>query len=405
MAVNVHHARTNLSKLIAAAESGEEVIIGATASRRQAGCRYAAHRQVAQVQATADAEARSFRFAYGHASSHILWQSNVSPRLAALRPEKESAMTILDRLALWKEQGAISPQQQAQLASLARGEPFSLSLELNLLLYAGVLAFIAGLGWTVSTWSQQLGDVVVLAVLSILLAASFWYCFSRAPAWSPAETPTPTHIFDYVLYLGSLVWCVELAYLEQRLHILSGQWDLYLLATALLFFFLAYRFDNRFVLSLALSSLAGWFGLTISHWPSHQDATYRQYALLYSLLIGAAGAGLQRLNLKPHFLNTYLNVAANVLFWAVLSGVFDRQDYGWWFLVLVIACAASLAWGLKRRQFAFVAYAAVYGYVGVSCMLLRNANDFTLILAYFVFTAIAMIVMLVQIARSFGRPE
>ena len=29
-----------------------------------------------------------------------------------------------------------------------------------------------------------------------------------------------------------------------------GQWDLYLLATALLFFFLAYRFDNRFVLSL-----------------------------------------------------------------------------------------------------------------------------------------------------------
>ena len=64
---------------------------------------------------------------------------------------------------------------------------------------------------------------------------------------------------------------------------LSGQWDLYLLATALLFFFLAYRFDNRFVLSLALSSLAGWFGLKISHWPSHQDAAYRQYALLFCL--------------------------------------------------------------------------------------------------------------------------
>jgi hypothetical protein len=90
---------------------------------------------------------------------------------------------------------------------------------------------------------------------------------------------------------------------------------------------------------------------------------------------------------------------------AVLSGVFDSQDHGLWFLGLLIACAASLAWGLKRRQFAFVAYAAVYGYVGVSYMLLRNANDFTLILAYFVFTAIAMIVMLVQIARHFGRPE
>ena len=181
-------------------------------------------------------------------------------------------MTILARLKLWKEQGAISAEQQAHLASLSRQEPFSLSLELNFLLYAGVLAFVAGLGWTISTWSQQLGDVLVLSTLSILLTACFWYCFTRASAWSAEETPAPTPIFDYVLYLGCLVWCVELAYLENRFHLLSGQWDLYLLATALLFFFLAYRFDNRFVLSLALSSLAGWFGLTISHWPSHQTS-------------------------------------------------------------------------------------------------------------------------------------
>jgi len=314
-------------------------------------------------------------------------------------------MTILDRLELWKEQGAISAEQQVHLASLSRGEPCSLSLELNILLYAGVLAFIAGLGWTISTWSQQLGDVVVLAILSIILAASFWYCFSRVAAWSAAETAAPTSIFDYVLYLGSLVWCIELAYLENRFHVLSGQWDLYLLATAILFFFLAYRFDNRFVLSLALSSLAGWFGFTISHWPSTQDASYRQYALLYCLLVGGVGAILQRLKLKPHFFNTYLNVATNVLFWAILSGVFEQEGNGLWLVCLLIACAAALAWGLKRRQFVFVAYAAVYGYVGVSSLLVRNVSDFTLILLYFVLTAIAMIVMLVLVARHFGRPE
>jgi hypothetical protein len=314
-------------------------------------------------------------------------------------------MTILARLELWKEQGALSTEQQAHLASLSRGEPFSLSLELNTLLYAGVLAFVAGLGWTVSTWSKQLGDLLVLAVLSILLTASFWYCFSRAPAWSAAETAAPTPIFDYVLYLGSLVWCVELAYLEDRFHVLSGQWDLYLLATALLFFFLAYRFDNRFVLSLALSSLAGWFGLTISHWPSHQDAAYRHYAVLYAMSVGAVGAVLQRLELKPHFFTTSLNVAANVLFWAILSGVLDSQDYALWLAGLLVACAASLGWGLTRRQFAFVAYAAVYGYVGVSWKLVPNLSGGTSILAYFVFSAIAMVVMLVLVARRFGRPE
>jgi hypothetical protein len=314
-------------------------------------------------------------------------------------------MTILDHLELWKEQGAISTEQQAHLASLSRGEPFSLSLELNLLLYAGVLSFVGGLGWTISTWSQQLGDVLVLTIISIILASSFWYCFSRAPAWSAAETAAPTPIFDYVLYLGCIVWYVELAYLENRFHVLSGQWDLYLLATALLFFFLAYRFDNRFVLSLALSSLAGWFGLTISHWPSHQDAAFRLYALVYCLVVGTVGAILERLKLKAHFFTTYMNVTANVLFWAILSGVFDSHDYGLWLVALLAACAASLVWGLKGRQFAFVAYAAVYGYVGVSWMLLRNDSDSTFILAYFVFTAIAMIAMLVQIARRFGRPE
>jgi hypothetical protein len=319
-------------------------------------------------------------------------------------PENEDLMNILARLEHWKEQGAISAEQHAHLASLSRREPFSIFLELNVLLYAGVVAFVAGLGWTVSTWSQQLGDIVVLTVLSSILAACSWYCFSRAPAWSTAETPAPSPIFDYVLYLGSLVWCVELAYLENRFHVLSGQWDLYLLVSAGLFFFLAYRFDNRFVLSLALSSLAGWFGLTISHWPSHQDAEYRQYALLYCLLVGVGGALLERRGLKSHFFGTYLNVVANVLFLALLSGVFERQGYGLWFFALVIACGASLAWGLMRRQFAFVAYAAVYGYVGVSSIFLRSVNDNTAVMSYFVVTAIAMLVVLVQIARRFGRP-
>jgi hypothetical protein len=313
-------------------------------------------------------------------------------------------VTVLARLEHWREQGAISPEQQVYLASLCRGEPFSLFLELNILLYAGVLAFVAGLGWTVSTWSQQLGDVLVLAVLSAILGACFWHCFSRAPAWSRAEISAPTAIFDYVLYLGSLVWCIELAYLENRFHVLSGQWDFYLLATAGLFFFLAYRFDNRFVLSLALSSLAGWFGLKISRWSfPNQDETYRQCALLYCLLVGVGAVVLQRRGIKSHFFGTYLNIVANVLFWALLSGVFNREGYGIWFLALLIACGASLAWGLTQRQFAFVAYSAVYGYIGVSSILIRGIRDEISILGYFVITAVAMLVALVLIARRFGK--
>ena len=55
-------------------------------------------------------------------------------------------------------------------------------------------------------------------------------------------------------------------------------------------------------------------GSPVSHWSTHQDAAYRQYALLYCLLVGVGGALLQRRGLKPHFLGTYLNIVANVLF-------------------------------------------------------------------------------------------
>ena len=312
-------------------------------------------------------------------------------------------MTVLTRLEAWKERGAISPEQYTLLEGLSRGAPFSVFLELNVLLYAGVLVFVAGLGWTITTWSEQMGDVLVLAILFAILAACFWYCFSRAPGWSPAETPSPSLVFDYVVYLGCLSWSLGLAYLENRFHFLSGKWDLYLVVTAGLFFFVAYRFDNRFVLSLALASLAGWFGLTISHWPSHQDSTYRQSAMVYSVLVGVAAGVLQRLSLKPHFFGTYLNIAANVLFWTLLSGVFQSEGYGVWLLALLAACGASLAWGIARRQFSFVAYAAVYGYVGVSSILIRNMHGETAVLSYFFFTGVIMVVVLVQIARRFAR--
>src|SRR5437879_11484138 len=69
-------------------------------------------------------------------------------RRSVPHPENEDFVTILTRLEQWKESGILSSEQHTLLAGLSRAEPFSLFLELNVLLYAGVLAFVAGLGWT-----------------------------------------------------------------------------------------------------------------------------------------------------------------------------------------------------------------------------------------------------------------
>ena len=157
-----------------------------------------------------------------------------------------------------------------------------------------------------------------------------------------------------------------------------------------------------FVLSLALSALAGWFGLKLSHWPEGSSA-YRDDGILFSLITGAAGIALHRAAIKAHFLGTYLNLAANVFLVAVLSGVFNHDNYGWWFLLLLAGCGVALAYGLMVKQFSYVAYAAVYGYVGVSSVLMRHVNDSQVILSYYVITGIGMLLLLFAIARRFGK--
>ena len=80
-----------------------------------------------------------------------------------------------------------------------------------------------------------------------------------------------------------------------------------------------------------------------------------------------------------------------------------RDGYVQRILFRLLACGAALYWGLTRRQFAFVAYAAVYGYIGVSSIIVRNIHDTSAGLLYFVVTGAAMLTTLVGIARRFGR--
>jgi len=102
-----------------------------------------------------------------------------------------------------------------------------------------------------------LGDTLIITALSLLLCASLYYCFSHSGAYRDQEVESPSFVFDYVLYLSCLIFVVELGYLESRFEWLRDAWPNYLLLASASFFALAYRFDNRFVLSLALSSLAG----------------------------------------------------------------------------------------------------------------------------------------------------
>jgi hypothetical protein len=322
-------------------------------------------------------------------------------------------MTTVDRLNDWKQKGIITDPQHQALASLVRKERFSVFLELNALLYLGVLAVAGGLGWTFNTYFTSLGDAFILTSLSAILAASLYYCFSRALPYSRAEVESPNLIFDYVLYLGCLVLSVELGYIEFRFSILRDAWDNYLLLSTAVFFLLAYRFDNRFVLSLGLSSLAGWFGLRVNRFRLESVEWLRISALIYGVVVVYAGTFLYRRGIKKHFLDAYLHVAANIVLLAALSGSNARIFFSptqskseiFYLGLLLALCASSIALGFRFERFAFVLYGTVYGYIGLSAQILSNIHDDVAVLAYIVVTGAIVIVAMAVLARRFARGE
>jgi hypothetical protein len=314
-------------------------------------------------------------------------------------------LRVLADLDRWRRTGAIRADQYDVLSALVGKERFSLFVELHTILYLGVVSVVAGVGWTIQTHFQNLGDAAILSALTIALAGSLYYCFSRGPAYSTGRVETPGFAFDYVLYLGCLVLGIELGYLEFRFHILRESWEHHLLLSACVFFLLGYRFDNRFVLSLALSTLAGWFGLRLSDFPDIGGVSLRASALIYGGLVAAAGAGLYWTGIKRHFLDVYLHVAANVVFVALLSALFDRDTSDLYLLALLGLAGLAIAAGLWARRFAFVVYGVVYGYLGFSARMLSGNTSFSAGMAYIAISSTIVIVSLVVLARRFGREE
>lgn len=315
-------------------------------------------------------------------------------------------MTTIDRLDGWKAVGVISEEQHALLTALVRRERFSVFVELSALLYLGVLSTAGGLVWTFREYVVNLGDAAILSILTLLMAVSFGYCFTRTAPYSNDEVESPTLGFDYVLYFACLIFSATLAFLETRFGIFHG-WDTHLLVAALVFGLLAYRFDNRFVLSLALSTLAGYLGLKFSVFDGFANDRLRVLAILYGWLLLGLGWLLHRQGIKRHFLDTYLQLGANAVLLATAFGAIDGDHRHLYLAALVILCAAAISLGVRFRRFAYVAFGTLYGYFALSVRFLDfiNSGSPTVALLYFVVTGIMVVIALVVLARRFGRDE
>jgi len=313
-------------------------------------------------------------------------------------------MGVLQLLRQMHAEGTLSSTQLDVLTAIHKKERFSLHYELRGLIYAGVLLIILGAGLTIRTYLAELGHLAIITTLSLGTAAALGYCFYRGQPFSRATVPSPNIGFDYVLFLGCSFYSLDMAYIETQFHLLGDSWDGYLLVSAALFFYLAYRFDNRLVLSLALGTLAAWVGFKLnwvglSFWDYH-----RLYAIAFGLLSLAAGVSLWRLGIKQHFLDIYLNFALHFLFIALVSGVFAHGFLSLYFAGLVVLGAAVIFDALQRRKFLYFLYAVLYGYVALSYLVidtLKPAYSTGWIFAYFIVSSLIVVRLIMKISRRF----
>lgn len=303
----------------------------------------------------------------------------------------------------WLAEGRISPVQHDAIEAIVSGRRISLFVELNALLYLGVLAFAGGLAWTARVYSDSWGDLAILLPATALVAGCFAWAFAKAQPYGPAQVASPTLVFDYVLYLGCLVLGVELGYIEYRFTLLQDQWDYYLLALALVYFAAAYRFDNRFVLSLGLSTLGGWFGVRFTRFHWFGDDSARAMTLLYGVVVALLGAMTWQLRVKRHFLDAYLQVAAIVVLSTLTWSVLDSAGFWPWLPAAIVAAAVAIAGGVRYRRFSFIVYGAVAGYVSVSREVLRYTGWIEMSLVYIILSAGVTILVLVILSREMGR--
>jgi hypothetical protein len=297
--------------------------------------------------------------------------------------------------------GTLSSVQLGVLTELHLKNRYSVHQELRAAIYIGVLLATAGVGLTIRQYFAQLGDIAIIGSLTAGALAAFLYCFLKGKPWSRGEAESPSILFDYVLLFGCTLYAADVGYIETQFHVLGDSWHDYLLVSAALFFFLAYRFDNRLVLSMALSTLAAWFGFQLSARFLSFHKYYRESAIAYSLATFALGSLSHRLDVKKHFFDIYLNFTAHFLLVALLTGVVQYRFASWHLPAMAASVAAVAVYSMRTRRFLYMLYAILYGYACLSAVALEFIDGRAAMYLYGIVSSLTVIGLIFILSRRF----
>ncbi len=273
------------------------------------------------------------------------------------------------------DKNLITKEQFEKIDLIVSGKIVSVSYELRILLYLGVIMFTTGASVLIYQNIGELGHLISIILLTLIMVGCFWYVIQHGPNYSNEQVESPTAYFDYLLLLGCLLFVSIQGYIQFQYGSFTRLLEWNTLITAAFYFFIAYRYNHLGVLSLAITAFASFWGLRVStrKWYSgdffeHSDLHIT--AIVFSVALAAIVFYLDKRSIKRHFTFTYLNFCFLLFFAGAFTGIFLEDSYDLIFVLLIYAgCVIAGYQARTRKSFLFLLYAFLAGYTATTYLL------------------------------------
>lgn len=285
----------------------------------------------------------------------------------------------------------INNQQFNTLEAIQENKIVSVYFELRTMLYVGILLFTSGIGYFTYKNIGEMGHIIAMLVITSLIIAGFYFIQKHTKPYSNNIVTIKIVYFDYVVLLTALLMISLLTYTQVYFNLveLLLNWTTYL--SSVILFFMAYRFDNKILLSLAITSFAASVGLSVSpinwskgNWIASSDL------YIVSIFIGVTLVIIGHFSttkpIKPHFSFTYQNFGFLLYFTGCLTGLFNSNSPVLLTFITLVTSAAITFYCWKEKSFLFFLYSNITFYISfsyLSFLFLDNRNNLTALIYYF----------------------
>ena len=299
-------------------------------------------------------------------------------------------------------------QNQFQYLDLVQNRKIiSVYYELRLTLYLGIMLFTGGIGYIVYQNLSDLLHIVLMALLGVSIAAGGYYIHVKSKPYGRQTVVVEHFYFDYIVVLVSLLIISLFTYVQVYFDLVSVmlQWTSFI--TSGLFLLMAYRYDNKIVLSMGITALAAAFGLTISPVDWYSGGSFNElHIYILSILMGASllviGQVFSVKDIKRHFTFTYHNFGLLLFYFGMLTLTFDSSIEAIMALLLLLISGGIGWYSWKNKFFLFFMYSCITSYISFTYLILELGMDEFLMLWYFPISCITAVVLLIKHRSHFS---